>query len=182
MYFAQMYCYGKSPMRVGITGFKSCIGMVYVSTRHLYAIHIPFTSNSLDGAANFATYIRTEQAQLGATGFLYVFTNGNMRGDSVNVEATLLKSNLGNPYTTLLRLKNIGTAVVLVRREVSRQTNVKLYVKDDENVTWLDQGRDRAACYDQRFAASFATPKNPSTSTTGWNEITTVNSDIIHVR
>lgn len=180
MYFAQMYCYGKDATVAGITGFQSCIGVVYVGRQDLYAAHIPNTPTKLDGASRFATFITTNNGKLGALGFLDVFTNGNQRGDGIVVEAKLLKENLGRPYTTLYRLKNITTATVYVERQALNSTNVKLYVKDDTTITWQDGGGARSACYDMKYSESFKDPKVPSTLQ-GFTEITNANCEIIHI-
>ncbi len=180
MYFAQMYCYGKDPTAAGITGFQSCIGIVYVGKDDVYAAHIPNTGTKLNGASRFASFITADNGKLGASGFLNVFTNGNQRGDGIVVEAKLLKENLGHPYTTLYRLKNITTATVYVQRQAPNSTNVKLYVKDDTTITWQDGGATRSACYDMKYSESFKDPKIPNTLD-GFTEISSASCDIIHI-
>jgi hypothetical protein len=180
MYFAQMYCYGKDPTVAGITGFQSCIGAVYVGKADLFAVHIPNTGSKLNGAARFASFITANDAKLGALGFLNVFTNGDQRGHGIVVEAKLLKENLGHPYTTLYRLKDIETATVYVQRQAANSTNVKLYVKNDRTIQWVDGGASRSACYDDKFSSSFSDPKKPATLD-GFTEITGANCEIIHI-
>jgi hypothetical protein len=41
MYLADMYCYGKDPDAVGVTGISGCMGVFVSSGATLYGIHIP---------------------------------------------------------------------------------------------------------------------------------------------
>ena len=179
MYFADMYCYGKDPTLVGITGFESCIGVIYVGNNDLYAVHIPFTKSMLDGAARFAAFITANGAKIDKAGFVGVFTNGTQRGGGVGAEAHLLRQNLGHPHTVLYRLKDVRTAAVYVERQAS-SNNVKMYVKDNNTVTWQDGGSPRSGCYDMKFSASFNDAKVPGTLH-GFAEITSANCDISDV-
>src|SRR5437763_1936043 len=102
-----MYEYGVHNTTVGITGFVTCNGVVFVTDQQLYAIHIPQTpARYADGLREFGNFIaRTEAPRV--RGDILVFCNSPQRPDIVN-ELRPLISALNVNTSTLYRLNGAG--------------------------------------------------------------------------
>ena len=167
-YYSDMYCYGCDGQEVGITGFRSCLGVVYVGQRWLYATHRPPTGSAARAPRAFADLISSFVEPKGK-GRLLVFTNANERAN-VETEAKTIKRALGDPTTYLYRLTGYPNIAAVVRvRWEGRVVGVQSASEDHAAV--VNGGDRRVGTYDQIQGPNYAEPKIPS-NPNGWSEIT----------
>jgi hypothetical protein len=62
MYLADMFCFGKDPDAVGVTGISGCMGVFVSAGTMLYAVHIPesLPAKSARGGTAFADFVLRE--------------------------------------------------------------------------------------------------------------------------
>lgn len=164
MYYAQMFSYGTDVNHVGITGILGCLGVVFASANHLYAVHIPPSSaqRELVGAIAFChMVIGTEGGN--PAGTLHLFVNGSNR-TGVDSEARHIRTALGGPATRVYRLmtnlgpnsgaSNADSACIKVQSAGGLNLSYK-HVADNNMVAG---GNARRGCYDplQAGNANFA--------------------------
>lgn len=65
MYLADMFCYGKDPNAVGVTGISGCMGVFVSAGAMLYAVHIPesLPDKCARGGKAFADFVLREAGQ-----------------------------------------------------------------------------------------------------------------------
>ena len=191
MYYAQMFCYGTDPNHVGITGIRGCLGAVFASPNHLYAVHIPPMNTERDsqGASAFTAMI-TGAEGANPAGDLYLFVNGTNRLQAHD-EARTMKEALGGAPTQVYRIMtNLGTqtgtsqadaVVIKVERVIG---GVDLAYKRDDDMKWIDGGRQKAGCDYQAMDGSFGSAKVPDAPafTGGWFQMTRATCSILNVR
>jgi hypothetical protein len=147
MYFAQMYHFGFHNDCAGITGIRSCMGIIFVGDRPIYAGHLPSNRDVVNkGGADAvaAMIVRTESKP--SRGRLFMITNGKER-TSARSEAVYLRGLLGNPATTLYIIgsKHLGmygdspkSAAVRVRHGINKL--IKEYKHIPEPGGWEGAG------------------------------------------
>lgn len=171
MYFSNMFCYGAANDRVGITGIKGCMGVVYVGAQSMYAIHIPPDGEDVVTQAGqvFVSFIKNNEAQVGKGGYLVGFANGSNRtlGSKTVLtgpqELKLMKKALNSPPTQLVQImKHLGpgsggasadAVVIMVERTHASPFaphGVLSYYKRNDDITWVDGGQDATGQYKPR--------------------------------
>lgn len=194
MYFANMYAYGSHRHTIGITGFVSCIGVVFVGNASMHAVHIPDSVSNppLNGGNAFVAHVQNNEQNTG-TGHLFLFANGTNRGPAsiypVETQAAAIKAQLGNPATTVFRInRNLGpnsgtaganSAVVMVARfltALGNPSNCLMWYKPEAQVNWdAAKGTAPAGRYDQRIPADTNAPGDISA---GWFPIDNTNCTV----
>ncbi len=111
MYFSNMYSYGHAQDIVGITGIRGCMGIIYVGTGAMYAVHIPPDHDDVQKGARvqFETLVKNNEAAVGkGHGYLFAFVNGSNRTDAAD-EMKDMKKRLNSPPTSVYRImKHLG--------------------------------------------------------------------------
>jgi hypothetical protein len=191
MYYAQMFCYGTDPNHVGITGIRGCLGAVFASPNHLYAVHIPPMNAQRDaqGASAFTAMI-TGAEGANPSGNLYLFVNGMNRTQALD-EARAMKEDLsGAPCQVYRIMANLGaqsgtaqadSVVIKVERMIG---GFDLSYKRDDDLNWIDGGRQKTGCYYPAMDGSFGSAKVPDAPafTGGWFQMTRATCSILNVR
>jgi hypothetical protein len=191
MYYAQMFCYGTDNNHVGITGIRGCLGAVFATPNHLYAVHIPPMNSERDsqGAREFTAMITgAEGANPG--GDLYLFVNGTNRLQAHD-EARAMKEDLGGSPTQVYRIMaNLGSqsggaqadaVAIKVERIIG---GVDLRYKRNDDITWIDGGNPKIGCYYPAMVAEFGGAKVPDGASLGggWFQMTKATCSILNVR
>jgi hypothetical protein len=181
MYFSNMYEFGEHNTTVGVTGFVTCIGVVFVTDQRLYAIHIPQTpARYADGQREFGMFIaRTESPRV--RGDLLVFCNSPQRPDIVN-ELRPLVGALNVNTNTLYRLNGPGlnnaanAAAVKVERLVGGVGGFGVSVKYqvDGAIGWVAGGTAPTGRYAPGALGGGVVPNGA----VNWLNVTALNSQI----
>jgi hypothetical protein len=82
MYFADMFCFGYDPARVGVTGIVGCMGIFVATDDLLYSIHVTAGSTTEEavGAKKFGQFVnRCEAPGKVARASVYCVLNGGAR-------------------------------------------------------------------------------------------------------
>jgi len=181
MYYSNMYEYGVHNTTVGITGFVTCIGVVFVTDQQLYAIHIPQTpARYADAQREFGMFIaRTEAPRV--RGDILVFCNSPQRPDVVTELRPLIGA-LNVNTSTLYRLNGAGlnnaanAAAVQVNRLVAGiggfGVNVKYEVNN--NIAWIAGGTGPSGRYAPGGLGGGVVPSGA----VNWMNVTALNSQI----
>lgn len=191
MYYAQMFCYGTDNNHVGITGIRGCLGAVFTTPNHLYAVHIPPMGPERDsqGAREFIAMI-TGAERPNPAGDLYLFVNG-MNRKEVNDEARAMKEALGGSPTQVYRIMaNLGSqsgglqadaVAIKVERMIG---GVDLRYKRDGDINWIGGGNPKTGCYYRKMDGSFGDAKVPDGASLGggWFQMTKATCSILNVR
>lgn len=189
MYFAHMYCFGWDHDLVGITGIKSCMGVVFQGSRTLYAIHIPDNSTELNalGCNAFAKFVLGgERPADPKKGQLLAFANGNNH-PSAEQEVATIQSLLNGPKATLYRYRkhltqdpsglSADSATTMVKHT---HTGLILGYKHIPDAAWNDSGKPESGQYkhDPRYQGRAA----PINCWGGWNNMDAGNCTIIKIK
>lgn len=179
MYYSNMYEYGAHNTTVGITGFVTCIGVVFVTDQHLYAVHIPQTpARYHDAHREFGGFIaQTEGPRV--RGDILVFCNSPQRPDIVNELRPLIDA-LNVNTSTLYRLNGPGlnnaanAAAVQVNRLVAGVGGFGVSVKYDvdNNFAWIAGGTVPSGRYAPGAIGAGVVPNGA----VNWNNINAQNS------
>jgi hypothetical protein len=179
MYYSNMYEYGVHNTTVGITGFVTCIGVVFVTNQHLYAIHIPQTpARYVAGLSAFGMFIAQTEAP-NVRGDILVFSNSPQRPDVVNELQPLIDA-LNVNTSTLYRLNGVGlnnaanAAAVQVNRLVGGVGGFGVSVKYDvdNNFAWIAGGTAPSGRYAPGALGGGVVPNGA----VNWTNITALNS------
>ena len=182
MYYSNMWEYGVHDTTVGITGFMTCAGVVFVTNQQLYAIHIPFVPERYVAArAAFGMLIAQTEAP-NVEGDILVFCNGATRPDIVNEVQPLIDS-LNVRTNTLHLLNGAGlnnggnAAAVQVHRLVEGMGGFGVSVKYEvnDNINWVAGGTAPSGSFNHNH------PPNGSVVPNGhvnWMNVTALNSQI----
>jgi hypothetical protein len=166
-YYSDMFCYGCDDQEVGITGFRSCLGAVYVGKRLLYAIHVPPTGSAPRAPRAFADLVSSFVEPKGK-GKLLVFTNANERF-GVEEEAKAIKRELGSPTTYLYRLTSYAGIAAVVRVRLEGEV-VRIQSVSEHDAAIVNGGDRRVGTYDTVQGVNYVNPKIPS-GAPAWSEI-----------
>jgi hypothetical protein len=197
MYFANMYCYGDSNDIVGITGIRNCMGIVYIGSGSMYAIHIPYDKADVwrTAAQTFINFVSNNNGKAGSKGSLFGFVNGknnsltskeHASALSAGEELAIIKKGLGSPKTVLCRImKELGgqsggdmadAAAIMVKRiQVTSKdpSGTAIFYKRDADVTWVSGGEPPTGQY--KLFEGFRSAVIPSDLVGLWRRATTEN-------
>ena len=185
MFIAQMFCYGKDGLTVGVDGIRGCMGVFLHYGNMLYAIHLPDNPNKNKlGRDTFCDFVQAEIADLnGANASLYAVLNNNNRPDFLE-ELRDIGTMLKVQNATIVRvmdhlpkqgaLKEPAAAAVLLDR-VHGGTCVLKY-QDANKVKWEPGGTARSGYYHN---GSFTdSVKTSGAVSHGWHLVNAQNSSI----
>ncbi|OAI16664.1 MULTISPECIES: hypothetical protein [Methylomonas] len=181
MYYSNMYEFGVHNTTVGVTGFVTCIGVVFVTNQQLYAIHIPQTpARYADAHREFGMFIaRTEGPRI--QGDILVFCNSPQRANVVNELRPLIGA-LNVNTSTLYRLNGPGlnnaanAAAVQVDRVVAGVAGFGVSVKYEvnNNIAWVAGGTAPSGRYAPGGLGGGGVPNAP----VNWVNVTAQNCQI----
>lgn len=185
MYYAQMWDYGTDPNHVGVTGFLTCMGVVFASPNHLYAIHIPdVTAANPIGAAAFVAAVQAGEGVAHPAGTLHLFVNG-MKRSTADDEARTMIAPLGLTEAIVYRLfaglQQVGADSLAATAKVERVvggTEFKFkHVPDNQ---WIPGGNARTGRY-RGAAADTPTRPNNGELAAAWNTMDSANCSLRRV-
>lgn len=180
MYIAQMYCYGKDPLAVGVSGISGCMGVFAYFNQMLYAIHIPDNPTyNKTGGDDFCAFILREDGNFDGTRARLFFVLNNTQRPGYRDEVRNIGGTLGVPKAEIIRVNMAGgsvsnpLAVVVLCERVAGNTLVLKWMPD-ANVQWQQGGTARSGYYrNSSFTQSLRTSGAVSQ---GWQIVDPANS------
>jgi hypothetical protein len=193
MYFANMFCYGSAQDKVGITGIRGCMGIVYIGGASMYALHIPPDSDDVQKMArvDFEAFVKNNEPVAKGSGYLFAFVNGKNRPSAVD-EMKDMKKRLNAPPTIIYRMmKHLGqdsggfgadsVAIMLERWHASTDnpSGCLIWYKRNDDITWVGGGARESGQYKPRPA--YQGDEVPSEFNAHWWRMDGLNCTIANV-